>query len=55
MTRYCDRALLLDHGRLVADGSATDVTAQYRHAIGLAADGSRIGPEIERWGPATWW
>ena len=50
VTRYCDRALLLDHGRLVADGSATDVTAQYRHAIGLAADGSRIGPEIERWG-----
>ena len=50
VTRYCDRALLLDHGRLVADGSATDVTAQYRRAIGLAADGSRIGPEIERWG-----
>ena len=50
VTKYCDRALLLDHGRLVADGSAPDVTAQYRRAIGLAADGSRIGPEIERWG-----
>jgi ABC-type polysaccharide/polyol phosphate transport system ATPase subunit len=50
VTKYCDRALLLDHGRLVADGSAPDVTAQYRRAIGLAVDGSRIGPEIERWG-----
>jgi hypothetical protein len=50
VTKYCDRALLLDHGRLIADGSAADVTGQYRRAIGLAADGSRLGPEIERWG-----
>jgi ABC-type polysaccharide/polyol phosphate transport system ATPase subunit len=50
VTMYCDRALLLDHGRLVADGSATEVTAQYRRAIGLADDGSRLGPEIDRWG-----
>jgi ABC-type polysaccharide/polyol phosphate transport system ATPase subunit len=50
VTKYCDRALLLDHGRLIADGSAADVTGQYRRAIGLAADGSRLGPEIDRWG-----
>jgi ABC-type polysaccharide/polyol phosphate transport system ATPase subunit len=50
VTTYCDRALLLDHGRLVADGSATEVTSQYRHAIGLADDGTRLGPEIDRWG-----
>ncbi len=47
---YCDRALLLDHGRLVADGATADVTAQYRRAIGLAADGSLTSTEVERWG-----
>ena len=51
VTTYCDRALLLDHGRLVADGDTADVTAQYRHAIGMAADGSLAAEaEIERWG-----
>jgi len=50
VTNYCDRALLLDHGRLVGDGSAADVTSQYRRAIGLAADGSRLNAEAERWG-----
>ena len=50
VNQYCDRALLLDHGRLVADGLATEVTAQYRRAIGLAADGSRLSDEVERWG-----
>jgi len=50
VTTYCDRALLLDHGRLVADGDTADVTAQYRHAIGMAADGSRPEAEMERWG-----
>ena len=47
---YCDRAILLDHGRLAADGPAADVTAKYRRAVGLAADGSRLNPEVERWG-----
>ena len=50
VTTYCDRALLLDHGRLVADGDTADVTAHYRHAIGMAADGSRPEAEMERWG-----
>ncbi len=30
--RYCDRLLLLDHGRLVADGSATEVLTEQRLA-----------------------
>ena len=50
VTTYCDRALLLDHGRLVADGDTAEVTGQYRHAIGLAADGSLPAAEVERWG-----
>ena len=50
VTTYCDRALLLDHGRLVADGDTADVTGQYRRAIGLAADGSLAATEVERWG-----
>jgi ABC-type polysaccharide/polyol phosphate transport system ATPase subunit len=48
---YCDRALLLDHGRLVADGPAADVTAQYRRAVGLVGGGDdREAPEVVRWG-----
>jgi ABC-type polysaccharide/polyol phosphate transport system ATPase subunit len=47
---YCDRALLLDHGRLAADGSAVDVTAQYRRAVGLAAEASRPAAQVERRG-----
>ncbi|HET9050801.1 MAG TPA: ABC transporter ATP-binding protein [Candidatus Dormibacteraeota bacterium] len=35
---YCDRALLLDHGRLVIDGSPGEVTTQYRRIISLASD-----------------
>ena len=30
LDRYCDRVLLMQHGRIVADGPATDVTATYR-------------------------
>jgi len=55
VTTYCDRALLLDHGRLVADGDAADVTSQYRRAIGMTVDGSRPNAEVERWGRGTWW
>jgi ABC-type polysaccharide/polyol phosphate transport system ATPase subunit len=51
VTTYCDRALLLDHGRLAGDGDPADVTAQYRRAIGLAAGGGRpSSEEVERWG-----
>jgi ABC-type polysaccharide/polyol phosphate transport system ATPase subunit len=48
---YCDRALLLDHGRLAGDGPAPDITARYRRAIGAAADRSHLDLEVtERWG-----
>jgi ABC-type polysaccharide/polyol phosphate transport system ATPase subunit len=50
VTTYCDRALLLDHGRLVGDGSAIDVTAQYRRAIGLHSGSSHLAAEVERRG-----
>ncbi len=31
---HCDRALLLDHGRIVAEGAAIDVTGSYRRRTG---------------------
>jgi lipopolysaccharide transport system ATP-binding protein len=34
---HCDRAILLDHGRITADGSSTDVTAMYRRRSGEEA------------------
>ena len=30
---FCDRAIWLDHGRLMADGPAKDVTEQYLHMV----------------------
>ena len=30
---YCDRAILLDHGHLLADGKCTDVTGKYRRMV----------------------
>lgn len=51
---YCDRALLLDHGRLVADGPATDVTAQYKRRIGHATEATATSDleGVDRWGTA---
>ncbi len=34
---HCDRALLLDHGRIVAEGAAIDVTGTYRRRTGEEA------------------
>ncbi|HSR23670.1 MAG TPA: ABC transporter ATP-binding protein [Candidatus Eisenbacteria bacterium] len=31
---HCDRAILLDHGRIIADGAARDVTSIYRRRSG---------------------
>jgi ABC-type polysaccharide/polyol phosphate transport system ATPase subunit len=48
---YCDRALLLDHGRLAGDGPAPDITARYRRAMGAAVDSSHLNLEVvDRWG-----
>lgn len=35
---YCDRVLLLQHGRLIADGPPDDVTSQYRRIVGAMSD-----------------
>jgi energy-coupling factor transporter ATP-binding protein EcfA2 len=51
---YCDRALLLDHGKLHADGPASDVTALYRRMMGAVSEAEDTsGPTVEsgeRWG-----
>jgi lipopolysaccharide transport system ATP-binding protein len=44
---YCDRALLLDHGRLLADGAATEVTAQYRRMVGAQSEAADAKAEAE--------
>lgn len=40
--QYCDRAILMDHGRVIADGSAPDVTAQYRRLVGQQSDADAV-------------
>ena len=49
---YCDRALLLDHGRLHADGPASEVTALYRRMMGAVSDAEDGGAVDggDRWG-----
>lgn len=51
---YCDRALMLDHGKLVADGTPRDVTGVYKRRMGRASeaedDRHGIGQGPERWG-----
>ena len=52
---HCDRAILLDHGTLVADGPAASVTAQYRRRVGEAQEVQDTAPtadlaNVERWG-----
>lgn len=49
---YCDRAIMLDHGRLVADGRPTEVTAHYRRVMGQRSEAA-TAPEATvgtRWG-----
>ncbi|MGI8847388.1 MAG: ABC transporter ATP-binding protein [Candidatus Dormibacteria bacterium] len=51
---YCDRALLLDHGSLIADGPAGEVTALYQRRVGAATldiTGEALA-DVERWGSA---
>ncbi len=54
---YCDRVLLLQKGRLVADGPAADVTAQYRRIVGAMSEADDLEHEADgamatenRWG-----
>jgi ABC-type polysaccharide/polyol phosphate transport system ATPase subunit len=55
---YCDRVLLLQNGRMIADGPADEVTSQYRRIVGaMSEDGGAPDPTStgltlgsERWG-----
>ena len=50
---HCDRALLFDHGRMIADGSAREVTSKYERLVGEAQDtdaGIEQPQEGDRWG-----
>ncbi|WP_338201169.1 ABC transporter ATP-binding protein [Candidatus Nephthysia bennettiae] len=50
---HCDRAILLDHGRVIVDASAREVTARYERLVGEAQDtdaGVQQSTETDRWG-----
>lgn len=48
---YCDRALMLDHGRLAADGRPAEVTAFYRRVMGQRSEAADVGTAAtSRWG-----
>jgi ABC-type polysaccharide/polyol phosphate transport system ATPase subunit len=47
---HCSRAIFLDHGRLIADGPASEVTALYRRMVGEQRDADQAGDVMERWG-----
>ena len=44
---HCDRALLMDHGKITAEGSAADVTAIYRRRSGeeVGQDAAELNPD----------
>ena len=46
---YCDRAILLDHGHLVADGKCADVTGRYRRMVEQSFSGPNRTPIGRRW------
>jgi lipopolysaccharide transport system ATP-binding protein len=50
---HCDRAILFDHGRMIADASAREVTSRYERLVGEAQDtdaGVEQPQEKDRWG-----
>lgn len=49
---HCDRAILLDHGRVVVDGASSQVTAHYRRMVGEQhdADEPAKAEQQDRWG-----
>ena len=50
---YCDRVLLLQHGELIAEGPAADVTSQYRRMVGLMSESADHEHQPEGAGAAT--
>ena len=48
--RYCDRAILLQHGKLVADGVAGEVTGHYRQTVGHRGEDGEGEAPGNRWG-----
>ena len=47
--RYCDRVLLIDHGKLIKDGPAAEVTAHYRRLVSERSDHvSAAGGQLPR-------
>ncbi|MBJ7608240.1 MAG: ABC transporter ATP-binding protein [Candidatus Dormibacteraeota bacterium] len=41
---YCDRVLLMQGGRVVADGKPSDVISRYRRIVGAMSDGADTDP-----------
>ena len=56
LNSYCDRVLLIDHGRVIQDGDANDVISEYRRLVNsetmteLASDDSLTHEPTNRWG-----
>jgi ABC-type polysaccharide/polyol phosphate transport system ATPase subunit len=42
--RFCDRVLLIDHGRLLADGAPAEVVARYEELLALPPDAVPAAP-----------
>ena len=56
LEEYCDRVLLLNHGEIIADGPAAEVTAAYHRMVAdhaLAAERD-LPARLERGDPAQW-
>jgi ABC-type polysaccharide/polyol phosphate transport system ATPase subunit len=56
LEEYCDRVILLNHGEIIADGPAVEVTSAYHRMVAehaLAAEGDPEG-ELRRGDPSQW-
>jgi ABC-2 type transport system ATP-binding protein len=53
ISTFCDRALLLDGGRVVAEGSARDVSDRYLSMLAPAAPGAPPAPAASTAAPAA--